>query len=285
MFSTGLINAENMLYLEHTKNSPIYNGKFYGYSKMMRMLGDGRSLRKLKDRDFPNVASIGYAGFSIIAFKKDTKGSKEEKAQNINFVNTMTVGSPNATTLDDPEHDMHVHNVDTDPKIVEMIEMAHYHAEAAAKSAQVPTSLVSKEKDPNRDTLLGILRLFKENEIKNLQSKIGKTIDSQYYMPNWRTIYAKNKDVLKNFHVESEFIDIKLESWDDLVSSIIELSKLNPLKAEAIGEMLGIQNYESKVDPDADPIADESTMTDDQGNKITTTTQKAPKTNFLKKEQ
>lgn len=271
MFSTGIILAEDMLYLEHVKNSPIYNAKFYGYSKMLRMLGDGRSLRKLKDRDFPNVASIGYAGFSIIAFKKDAKGAKAEAEQNTSFVNTMTVGSPNATTLIDPEHDMKVHNVNTDPKISEMIEMANYHAEAAAKSAEVPTTLVSKEKDPNRDTLLGILRLFKENVIKNHQSRIGKVIDAQYYMPNWRAIYAENEDVLKNFHVESEFEDIKLESWDDLVASVVELFKLNPLRAEAIGELLGITNYESKIDPDAEKIPDESVVTDDKGRKVTTT--------------
>lgn len=277
MFSTGMILAEDMLYLEHVKNSPIYNAKFYGYSKMLRMLGDGRSLRKLKDRDFPNVASIGYAGFSIIAFKKDAKGSKAEADQNTSFVNTMTVGSPNATTLANPEHDMKVHNVDTDPKISEMIEMAHYHAEAAAKSAEVPTTLVSKEKDPNRDTLLGILRLFKENVIKNHQAKIGKVFDAQHYMPNFRKIYKDNEDVLKNFHVESEFIDIKLESWDDLVSSVIELSKLNPLRAEAIGEFLGIEHYESKIDPDAEPLEEESVVTDDKGRKITTTMGPNPK--------
>lgn len=285
MFSTGMILAENMLYLEHTKNSPIYNGKFYGYSKMMRMLGDGRSLRKLKDRDFPNVASIGYSGFSIIAFRADTKGAVEEQNQNTGFVNSLTIGSPNATTLKDPEHDMKVHNVDTDAKIAEMIEMAHYHAEAAAKSAQVPTALVSKEKDPNRDTLLGILRLFKENEVKNLQAKIGKTFDAQYYMPNFRTIYKDNPDVLKNFHVESEFIDVKLESWDDLVDATKVLESLGRLKAEARGEMLGIKNYESKLDPDAPPIDQSSTVTDDDGKKITTTTSSPGKPKEPKKQQ
>ena len=277
MFSIGMIDSSDMLYMEHTKNSPIYNGKYYGYSKMMRMIPDGRNLRKLKDRDFPNVASIGYAGFSIIAFRGDTKGAEAEQIQNTGFVNSMTVGSPNATTVENPADDIKVHDVNTDPKISEMIELAHYHAEAAAKSAGVPTTLVSKEKDPNRDTLLGILRLFKENEIKNLRSKITKTFTAQYYMPNWRKIYKENEDVLKNFHVECEFIDIKLESWDDLVSSLLELSKLNPLRAEAIGELLGIDNYESKIDPDAEPIGDESTITDKQGNEITTTKTKAKK--------
>ncbi|KKL24662.1 hypothetical protein LCGC14_2413090, partial [marine sediment metagenome] len=270
MFGGAMIDSSDMLYMEHMQNSAIYNGKFYGYSKMQRMIGHGRSLRKLVDRDFPNVSSIGYAGFSIIAFKRDSKGSKEETDQNKAFVNTMTIGSPNATSLVDPEHDMKVHNVDTDPKIQEMIEMAHYHAEASAKSAEVPTTLISKEKDPNRDTLLGVLRIFLENVITRHRIIIGKKIAAQWYMKNFRIIYKDKPKILEQFHVETEFDDFKLESWADLVSSIVELSKLKPLKAEALGELLGIQNFENMIDPEGDKLEEQS-LTDKDGNKLTMT--------------
>ena len=262
MFSTDLILAADMVYMEHNPNSAIYNGKFYGYSKMHRMIGHGRALRKLIDRDFPNVASIGYAGFSIIAFREDSKGTPSEVSQNETFVNSMTVGSPNATTLKDPEHDMKVHNVDTDPKISEMIEMAHFHAEAAAKSAEVPTTLISKEKDPNRDTLLGVLRIFNENVIRRERIKIGKVFQHQWYMPNWRVIYKGETKILERFHVEAEFDDFKLEAWDDLVAGVVELSKLNPLRAGAIGELLGIENYETKIDPEGNKMAQEFDLGD-----------------------
>jgi hypothetical protein len=268
MFSTEIIESPDMLYLEHNTNSAIYNGKHYGYSKMERMIDDGRSLKKLKARDFPNVASIGYAGFSVIAFAADEKGTESENNQNTAFVNSMTVGSPNATTLQDPVNGMHVHNINTDAKIKEMIEMAQYHAESAAKSAQVPTTLVSKEKDPNRDTLLGILRLFKENVIRLLQNTISKKIDAQWYMKNFRIIYNDNQDILDNFHIESEFIDIKLESWDDLVESVVKLNQLQKLKAEANGKLLGLDNFESMIDPDAEPIPTSSEIEGKDGSKL-----------------
>jgi hypothetical protein len=279
MFSAGIIEANDMLYLEHNSNSPIYNGKHYGYSKMQRMIDDGRSLRKLKSRDFPNVASIGYAGFSVIAFKEDSKGANKERDQNTAFVNSLTVGSPNATTLQDPEKDMHVHNINTDAKIAEMIEMAHYHAEAAAKSVGVPTSLVSKEKDPNRDTLLSILRLFRENTVKREQIKITKKIDAQWYMKNWRIIYKENNDVLKNFHVESEFIDYSIESWIDRVPAVVELSKLRRFTVEAEGELLGIPNYSSKIDTEAEALSDDMKFEDANGNKLNITKGKKPAQN------
>ena len=274
MFGGAMIESPNMLYLEHMQNSAIYNGKFYGFSKMQRMIGHGRSLRKLIDRDFPNVASIGYAGFSVIAFRGDTKGSTAEEEQNKGFVNSLTIGSPNATTLEDPEKDMHVHNIDTEAKIKEMIEMAHFHAEASAKSAEVPTTLISKEKDPNRDTLLGVLRIFLENVITRHRIIIGKKIAAQYYMKNFRIIYAKKEKILKEFHVETEFDDFKLESWADLVSSVVELTKLKPLKAEALGEILGIQNFENMIDPEGEKLVDQS-LTDEDGNKLTFSKEKS----------
>ncbi|KKN75418.1 hypothetical protein LCGC14_0380390 [marine sediment metagenome] len=273
MFATAMIESPDMLYLEHSANSAIYNGKFYGYSKMQRMIGHGRSLRKLIDRDFPNVSTIGYAGFSVIAFKGDEKGmgSQEEEDQNTAFVNSLTIGSPNAVTLKDPEHDMKVHDVNTDAKIKEMIEMAHYHAEASAKSAEVPTTLVSKEKDPNRDTLLGILRLFMENVIKRHRIKIGKQIAQQWYMKNFRIIYGKKPEVLKQFHIEAEFDDFKLESWADLVASVKELMTIKPLKADAIGELLGLQNFENMIDPEGSPMDNEMTIDGGDGSKTTLT--------------
>ncbi|KKL88124.1 hypothetical protein LCGC14_1927880, partial [marine sediment metagenome] len=154
-------------------------------------------------------------------------------------------------------------------KIKEMIEMAHYHAEAAAKSAEVPTTLISKEKDPNRDTLLGVLRIFLENVITRHRIVIGKKISAQWYMKNFRIIY-KDKDILEQFHVEAEFDDFKLESWADLVSGVVELQKLQPLKAEAMGELLGIQNFENMIDPEGEKLQEQS-LTDEDGNKLTMT--------------
>ncbi|KKL51826.1 hypothetical protein LCGC14_2291590, partial [marine sediment metagenome] len=155
-------------------------------------------------------------------------------------------------------------------KIKEMIEMAHYHAEAAAKSAEVPTTLISKEKDPNRDTLLGILRIFLENVITRHRIVIGKKFTAQWYMKNFRIIYKNKPKTLEQFHVEAEFDDFKLESWADLVSSVVELSKLQPLKAQAMGELLGIQNFENMIDPEGDKLVEQS-LTDGEGNKLTMT--------------
>lgn len=269
MFSPNMLDRDDMVYLAHMEESPIYNGKGYGYSLEQRMLGHGRSLRKLIDRDFPNVASVGYAPFTIIATKRDEKGTNNEAAQGQTFVNTMVAGQPNHTSLKDPQNDIAVHSVDLKPDIPGMIAMAQFHTESAAKVAQVPTTLVGKEKDPNRDTLLGILRIFAEIEVPRKRLPIIKVFTNQYYMKNFKKFYKDKPEILKTFRVEAEFTDVKIDSWADTVGALVELSKLYRLKASAAGKILNIENLEGKIDPEKEPLGESNSMEDGLGNKIT----------------
>lgn len=269
MFATGMLEREDMIYLAHMVESPIYNGKGFGYSLEQRMLGHGRSLRKLVDRDFPNVASIGYAPFTIVATKKDEKGTGNEAKQGKTFINTMVAGQPNHTSLKDPEHDLVVHSIDTKPDIPGMIDMANYHAESAAKVAQVPTALIAKEKDPNRDTLLGILRVFAETEIPRKRLPIKRVFTNQHYMVNFREFYKNKPKILEKFRVEAEFTDVKIDSWADIVGAFLELNKIFRFTADAAGEILGIENLEAKIDPEKEPLGESNSMIDGAGNKLT----------------
>jgi len=271
MFSPAMLERSDMIYLAHMENSPIYNGKGYGYSIEQRMLGNGRSLRKLIDRDFPNIASIGYAPFTIVATKRDEKGTTNEATQGQTFINTMVAGQPNHVALKDPEHDIVVHHIDTKPDIPGMIDMANYHAEAAAKTVQVPTALVAKEKDPNRDTLLGILRVFAETEIPRKRLPVKRAFTHQHYMVNFKEIYKKKSDVTDKFRVEAEFTDVKIDSWADIVGAFLELNKIFRFTADAAGEILGIENLEGKIDPEKEPLGESSMMQDSDGNKLTMT--------------
>ena len=271
MFSANMLDKDDMIYLAHMEESPIYNGKGYGYSIEQRMLGHGRSLRKLIDRDFPNIASIGYAPFTIVATKRDEKGTSNEASQGQTFINTMVAGQPNHVALKNPKDDLAVHHIDTKPDISGMIDMAHYHAEAAAKVAQVPTALVAKEKDPNRDTLMGILRVFAETEIPRKRMPIIKVFTNQYYMKNFKKFYADKPEILKKFRVEAEFTDVKIDSWADIVPAFVELNKIFRFKADAAGKILNIENFEGKIDPEKEPLGESNSMQDGDGNTITMT--------------
>jgi len=92
------------------------------------------------------------------------------------------------------------------------------------------------------------------------------------HLPNFRILNEGKTEILETFHIESEFDDFKLESWVDIVDSVVNLNQLFKLKVEATGELLGIQNLESKIDPDADPINPTQKSTDSDGKTLETKT-------------
>jgi len=145
------------------------------------------------------------------------------------------------------------------------------YSESAAKVAQVPTALVAKEKDPNRDTLLGILRVFAETEIPRKRMPIIKVFTNQYYMKNFKKFYADKPEILKKYRVEAEFTDVKIDSWADIVGAFVELNKIFRFKAEPAGKILNIDNLEGKIDTEKEPLGESSMMQDSDGNKLTMT--------------
>ncbi len=244
MFSPDMLEKTDMIYLAHMENSPIYNGKGYGYSMEQRMLGNGRSLRKLIDRDFPNIASIGYAPFTIVATKRDEKGTTNEASQGQTFINTMVAGQPNHTALKDPKNDLVVHHIDTKPDIPGIIEMAHYHAEAAAKTVQVPTSLVAKEKDPNRDCYSEDTMTLTEsgwkyyNEIDWRNERIATfnpdNGNIEYHYPDKMSVYPYEGDMI---HVKTKNQDVMVTPDHDMwVSSSHIKPNFKKIKAEKLLE-------------------------------------------------
>ena len=270
-FTPYVFEPDDMLYLEHKHSSPVYNSLHYGFSFMQSMIGAGRTLRRLIEIDFPQIAKTNWSGAALLVYrsKGTTDESKEEEIADI--MANFKVGEINADVEDDPQTDVVLHNIDLNPKISELIQMAEFLIKYCIGQTGMPSALFTNEQDTNRDTLLGKIRLFVAGTIKRYRDWIAREVARQWYMKNFRIIYKDNKEILEKFHIEAEFEDIKLESWDDLVSAVRELASIKPLTAQAIGEFLDIPNFESKVDPDGTP----STM-----NKFTMTNQNGEKSEF-----
>ena len=89
--------------------------------------------------------------------------------------------------------------------------------------------------------------------------------------PNFKALYEKDSEEFKTFKVEAEFEPLKLEAFDDAVEAVIKLNKEFPLTAEAAGELLGIDNFEEKLDPDIarpDPNKKGPSFTNDNGERF-----------------
>lgn len=84
--------------------------------------------------------------------------------------------------------------------------------------------------------------------LKNNQKDLAQQFAKQHYMPNFKALYGKESEEFKTFKVEAEFEPLNLEVFDDAVEAVVKLNEQFPLTAESAGELLGIENFEAKID-------------------------------------
>ena len=249
-FTGEQVVPQQMIYMEHGSNNPVYNALHYGFSEMQSMIGASRSLRQMIEVDFPTISKHVWAGMGFLFIEPEgtTPAEKQAELNNINAVakvgrlNNLMI-SPDKTRLDQMEFS---------PKIKELVELADFLIRHNIAQTGMPQALFAQEQDSNRSTLVQKVRFFMDGVIKNQQKDDGQQIGKQWYMPNFKAVYKTDSEEFKLYKVEAEFKPLKLEAFDDSVEAVAKLNEQVPLTTKAIGELLGIDNFETMVDPDMD---------------------------------
>ena len=246
-FSSQQILPHEMIYIENGSNNPVYNALHYGFSEMQSMIGASRSLRQMIEIDFPTITKHVWAGIGFMFIKPEgtTEGAKQSELDQINSI--ARAGRLNSLMLD-PEN-VRVDFQDFNPKIQELVSLADFLIRYNIAQTGMPQALFAQEQDSNRSTLVQKIRLFMDGGLKNNQRDFALQFAKQWYMPNFKALFGKDSKEFKTFKIEAEFEPLKLEAFDDAVEAVIKLNKEFPLLPEAAGELLGIENFEQKLDP------------------------------------
>ena len=247
-FTAQQIIPQQMIYLEHGSNNPVFNALHYGYSAMQSMIGASRSLRQMIEIDFPTITKHLWAGigFGLTAPEGTTPADKERELNEI--LSKIRAGRMNWLMLD-PEK-TNIQFQDFNPKINELVQLADFLIRYNIAQTGMPQAIFAQEKDSNRSTLIGKIRLFMDTVVKNQQKWICQQLAKQWYMPNFKAIYGKDSKIFKKFKVDCEFEPNKFEAFDDAADAVIKINKEFPLKAESAGELLGLDEFENMLDPD-----------------------------------
>jgi len=247
-FTSQNIEPKQMIYIENGSNNPVYNALHYGFSDMQSMIGASRALRQMIEVDFPTITKHVWAGigFMFINPQGTTDAQKQTELDNIN--STARVGRLNNIMID-PER-VRVDFQDFNPKINELVSLADFLIRYNIAQTGMPQALFAQEQDSNRSTLVQKIRLFMDGGLKNIQKEFTNQFSRQWYMPNFAALYGKDSKEFKTFKIDAEFEPLKIEAFDDSVEAVIKLNKEFPLTIKAAGELLGIDNFESKIDPD-----------------------------------
>ena len=246
-FTAQNILPHQMIYIENGSNNPVYNALHYGFSEMQSMIGASRSLRQMIEIDFPTITKHVWAGIGFMFIKPEgtTESQKREELDRLNAV--YRAGRLNLSMID--PNDVRVDFQDFNPKINELVQLADFLIRYNIAQTGMPQALFAQEQDSNRSTLVQKIRLFMDGGLKNNQKEFTDQFAKQWYMPNFKALYGNNSEQFKTFKVEAEFEPLKLEAFDDSVEAVIKLNKEFPLLPEAAGELLGIDNFETKLDP------------------------------------
>ncbi|MCH9657199.1 hypothetical protein K0U27_00655 [archaeon] len=247
-FTGRNVSPAEMIYLEQGSNNPVYNALHYGFSEMQSMIGASRTLRQIIEVDFPTIAKHVWAGIGFM-FVKPEGTTESEKQSELDQINSVARAGRLNSLMINPE-DVRTDFQDFNPKINEMVQLCDFLIRYNIAQIGMPQALFAQEKDSNRSTLVQKVRFFLDGGLKNQQRHTAQQIAKQWYMPNFKAVYGKDSEIFKKFKIEAEFEPLKLEAFDDAVDAVIKLNKEFPLTAEAAGDLLGIDNFETMIDPD-----------------------------------
>ncbi len=253
--SNWILRPDQMMFFEWNPHNPVYGAMYYGFALPQSMIGSARALRRIIEVDFPLIAKTRWSGMYWIFFKRKGEGLMTAEAEHTAILNSIRLDGINISLEDEPNDDVRIERLDLDPKIIELIEMARFLIQYMMAQVGMPQGLMFDEQALNRATLIGKIRSFIQGPIRKYRQWFLEAVSQQWYARMIQTLLPQDERIaklLEDFDVVADVEDFKLENWPELVQAFLVLSQLNPFKNEEIGKFLNIENYESKIDPDAE---------------------------------
>ena len=269
MAANGHVPVKDMIYLWNPITSAkVHNSWFYGISLITPMISASKMIRQLLSNDFPAMAKNAWASPYLLVVKPEGN----TRAQKIKEYKTVTSGLKNGAVnvlQADPEN-VELHSVNFEPKIGEFQSLFESMIKLCISIVGLPQVGFYDESAANRATMLGKIHLTMRTTIEPTRKWVGESIRTQHYQRWFELMYAK-KEEPKIVRIKMSWNDINIEEWYDQVEAMLALDGRQQFKNREFGEIIGFDNYENMVDPDAEITPGGSggmSMTDQGGNQL-----------------
>lgn len=247
-----MVPTRDMIYMWNPwVTAKTRNAWFYGDSLTLPMLDAGRVVRKNIGVNFNAMAEATWSGLAMITVRPEGQKESDKQAEYNQVVKNMVRGGPNVL-MERPE-DVRVDNIDFAPKVKEFQELTEAMLRYQVACTGMPHSMFYDESQSNRATMIGKIQLATATVINPMRESDGRLFSSQWYQRWFRLLYKEKKpDLLKTFRIRMTFKDLRIEEWFDKVEAANEVDSRKQLTDESYGQLTGIDNYQNKVDPDAE---------------------------------
>ena len=194
----------------------------------------------------PEVTTSSWAGYGMFILKKLGRSSADATIDANTLLNSLNAGAFNCVTVDAMD-EIEFKNLDLEPKIREMVELASFYERILIGNFAVPSALLGREEDQNRATLIGKIQFFLSGPVKATREWLSDQISQQWYERNMR--HMGMGDLLKIVRVKAEFEAVQVESWFDLVDAVTRLKVVLPnLPDNKILELLNLEEIKDDLE-------------------------------------
>lgn len=239
------LTPDEMVYMVNKPNSPIRQTLLFGYSEMQRVAGASRAYRRIIEFDMPEIAHTMWAGYGMFLLKKLGRSGAQQTTDANDIFGSLNAGSFNVVTVDAMD-EIEFQQLDLDPKIKELVDLADFYERIMIGNAQTPAALLGREEDQNRATLIGKMRFFKEGPVKGDQEWLSDLLSEQWYERNIKKL--GKGDILEHVRVTVEFENMPIEAWDDMVEAAETLKRVMPgVPYETLIEILNLEQHKDKI--------------------------------------
>lgn len=253
------IPSSQMLYLVHQYQSPMIGSFLYGYSKLQRAIDPMRLLRRIFARNYQQFIRTSYSGMGMFVFDSTQYPEDVRKKIRTSIKNSYVAGEIGVIDYANIK-DFEWREMKINADIQGLQALQEQLIKVIIGITGIPQSLIFDEAAATRATLVGRIISFINNQITTERTNLSQQISSQWYMRVFRTIYAKDKDILEKFYIDCEFEEMELETKLEKVARLLQETQIAPYTDEYIGEELGDKDYLEHIDDEKRKKQEENPM-------------------------
>ena len=231
-------------------SSKVHNGMFYGMSILSPMISASKLIRTLLSETFPAISRNAWAGVFFLIVKNDGNTTQSKEQEYGVIAQGAKPGNPNIL-IKDPD-DVRLDNVDYDAKVTELKDTLESMIKLCISIMGLPQVGFYDESAANRATMVGKIQLTMRTTIDPMRTWIGESICQQWYQRWFELIYKDKPEILAKFKIKLSWTDLHIAEWYDSIEAALSLDGRKELKDNEFGELVGLDNYDTLVNPEAE---------------------------------
>ena len=244
-FMNSQVSKDDLVYLYNPiHTSQTYNSGAYGIPLTKNCVNPARALRKIP-KDLEKIATNSYAGSYLMVVKNQGQSEADKESEYGQVVKRFRPEGVNVL-IEDPE-DVKTESVNWSPQFKGLIDSGDYLKKDMIQALGLPMALLD-ESISNRASLLGKIQLTLKVQMIPVRELLSRQITRQFYQRHCNRLYPDLQDKIK---IVLHFQELQISTWIDLVQAALSLDSRAQLTSQAMSELIGLQNYEGMVEPDA----------------------------------